>query len=178
MRGRNLTVVMMAIALVAGLAVAAAAQESEAVTVTFEAEVLKVEEGALVMKMLPDGEVRTSTPVAGREVNVDGTMVPWEELEVGTVLSATVNFIPSPDMYETISGRALHVVNRTVVVKLDSGEVKQFTVDKDFTFMVDGQPRTVDKITPKTKLSAERIKADPAAVITPATPITGKAPKE
>jgi hypothetical protein len=43
--------------------------------------------------------------------------------------------------------------------------------------MVDGKPRTVDKITPKTKLSATRIKADPAAVITPEVPITGKAPE-
>lgn len=177
MRGEKLTVFMMAITLAAGLAFSAAAQEEEAVTVTFEAEVLNIGDGALVMKMLPDGEVRTAAPVEGREVNVDGTMTPWEKLEVGTVLSATVNFIPSPDMHETISGRALHVVNRTVIVKLDSGEVKQYTVDPDFTFMVDGKPKTVDKITPKTKLSAERIKADPAAVITPQTPITGKAPE-
>lgn len=176
MRGRNLTVVMMAIALAAGLAFAAAAQESEAVTVTFEGEVLKIEEGALVLKMQPDGEVRTSTPVPGREVTVDGKTIPWEKLEVGTVLSATVNFIPSPDMYETISGRVLHKVNQTLIIKLDSGEVKQYTVDNDFTFTVDGKQKTVDKITPKTKLSATRIQADPAMVITPETPITGKAP--
>ena len=177
MRGRNLTVVMMAIALAAGLAFTANAQESEAVTVTFEGEVLNVGDGALVLKMQPDGEVRTSTPEPGRKVTVDGKDIPWEKLEVGTVLSATVNFIPSPEMHEEISGKMLHKVNRTVIIKLDSGEVKQYTVDKDFRFMVNGKPMPIQELRPHIQLTATRVKADPSMVITPATPVTGKAPK-
>lgn len=183
MRGRILVVVGMAVVLAAGLVFTAHAQESEAVTVTFEGEVLKVEEGALVLKMQPDGEVRTSTPVEGRKVIVDGEEIPWEELEVGTVLSATVNFIPDPDMYEEVSGKMIHRVNQTVIMKLETGEVKQFTVDNDFRFYakgmgyVDGKAYPIQDLRPGIKVTATRVKADPAMVISPATPIMGKAPK-
>jgi hypothetical protein len=43
--------------------------------------------------------------------------------------------------------------------------------------MVEGKPKKVQDLTPKTRLTATKIMADPAVVITPDTPITGKAPK-
>ena len=178
MKGRILTVVMVAVA----LAVVPAIAQEEAVTSTYKFEVLDIEEGAIVLKNLDDDKITTATPPAQREVIIDGKKMNWDKTPIGTILTATVNYVPTEDMIEEISGRMLHKVNRTVVILLDSGEVRQFTVEPDFTFTVMGpqgqaNQKTVDKLTPNTKLTATRIKADPMAVITPQIPITGEAPK-
>ena len=177
MRGRNVARTMMVVGLAVGLAFAAAAEEAETVTIEYTAEVLKVDGNTVVTKMLPSGDVRTFTAKPGRTINVDGQTVTVENLQVGTVLSAKATFVPEPEMVTTVSGRVIHVVAQTVIVKLDSGEVKQFTVKDDYTFMVEGTPRKVQHLTPKMKLTATKIMADPAVVITADTPITGKAPK-
>jgi hypothetical protein len=176
MKAKIYTVVMVAIALAVVPAVVVTAEE-EMVTSTYKFEVLDIEEGAVVLKSIPDGKISTATPPAEREVTIDGKVMNWDKTPIGTILTATVSYVPTEDMIQQVSGKMLHKVNRTVVVLLDTGEVKQFTVEPDFTFTVDGQPRTIDKLTPNTNLTATSIKADPAAVITPDTPITGEAPK-
>lgn len=178
MKAKILTVVMLAVA----LAVVPAIAQEEAVTSTYKFEVLDIEEGAIVLKNLDDDTITTATPPAEREVIIDGKKMNWDKTPIGTVLTATINYVPTEEMIEQISGKMLHKVNRTVVILLDTGEVKQFTVEPDFTFTVMGpqgqaEQRTIQKLTPNTKLTATRVRADPAAVITPQTPITGEAPK-
>lgn len=167
---------LVVLGLAVGLSLAATAEEMEEVTMEFSGEVLKVDGNTVVVNMLPDGPVRTFTAKPGRTATIDGETITVDQLEVGTVLTAKATFVPSPEMVTEVSGTVMHVVSRTVIVRLDSGEVKQYTVDPDFTFTVQGEPKTIFDLRPGTQLTATRVRADPAVVITPETPITGTSP--
>lgn len=168
---------VMVVGLVVGLAGAAVAAHHEKVTIEYQGEVLDVDGNTLVTKMIPSGEVKTFTVDPAREFIVDGKAITVEDLEPGTVLSAKVDVMPSEETAQQISGTIMHIVAKTVVIRLDSGEVKSYTVDYDREFMVDGQPKTIQEMHEGTRVTATRIIADPETVITPDTPITGKAPK-
>lgn len=167
-------------ALVAGLAhvPSAVAQESEEmVEIEFKAKVLDVDGSTVIAEMIPSGNVRTFTVREGREFLIDGKTVTVDGLQVGTVLSAKAKVVPSEEVLTTVTGTVMKVVARTAIIRHDDGTVKSYTVDSDFTFDVSGEPTTVMDLKEGTKITATRIKADPATVITPETPITGVAPK-
>lgn len=177
MRSKSLVATMMVIGLVIGLATVAVAAHHETVTIEFKGEVLKVDGTTVVIKMLPDGEIRTTDVDPAREMVVDGETITVKDLKEGTVLSAKVDVMPSDETVTQVSGTVMHIVAKTVVVRLDSGEVKSYTVDYDYEFMVNGEPKTIQQLHEGYKLTATKIHADPSTVITPETPITGKAPK-
>lgn len=168
---------LMIVVLAFGLAFVAAAEAGDEVTVEFKAEVLDVDGNTVIAKMLPSGTVRTFDVNPTREFIVDGKTITVADLKVGTKLETEVTFVPSEEMVESLSGTVLRVVAMTAVVRLETGEVKSYTVDSDYEFMVDGNPKTIRELQEGTKLTAYKLMADPATVITPDTPITGKAPK-
>jgi hypothetical protein len=177
MRTRNVVGALVVVGLVFGLALAVAAEEAEEVTVEFKGEVLDVDGNTVIVKMLPSGNVRTFDVRPGREFIVDGKTITVADLKPGTVLETKATFVPTTDQVSSISGTVVKVVAMTAVVRLETGEIKSYTVDSDYQFMVDGNPKTIRELQEGTKLTATRITADPATVITPETPITGKAPK-
>jgi RNase P/RNase MRP subunit p29 len=165
------------LALVAGAAVATVtfAQETTApITRQVSGEVLKVEGYTLAVKLIPSGEIRTFTAVAGRTATVDGKVVTLDKVVPGTVLTATVTWTPTPGTVTTISGEVVYVSMNTVLVRLSDGTVKQYTAKSDFEFMLNGRKATVSDLRVGTKLTAVKLTEDPATKITLDTPITGK----
>ena len=88
-------------------------------------------------------------------------------------MTATITSKPAPEALETLNGKVMWRTGNTIVVRTDEGETKQFTVDANRIFMVDGAEVRIDELREGTHLSATRIREDPATVITPETPITG-----
>ena len=149
------------------------------VTRQVSAEVLKVDGYNLVIKFVPDGEVRTVTAVQGRTANVDGQTITLDKVVPGTVLTATVTWVPAPGTVTTVTGDVMWAVPpSTVTVRLADGSVKQYKVPENFEFTVNGRKATVADLSPGIKLTAVRLTEDPATKITPESPITGKAPKK
>lgn len=174
---RNLVATVLVVGLVIGLTAVAVAEHHEKVTIEYKGEVVSVDGNTMVTKMLPSGEIRTFTVDPAREFVIDGKPVTVKDLQAGTMLSAKVDVMPSEETATQISGTIMHIVAKTVIIRLDSGEVKSYTVDYDREFMVDGQPKTIQEMHEGTRVTATKIIADPETVITPETPITGKAPK-
>jgi hypothetical protein len=174
---RNLVATVLVAGLVLGVTGVAVATHHEKVTIEYKGEVIKVDGNTVVTKMIPSGEIRTTTVDPAREIIVDGKPITVKDLQVGTTLSAKVDVIPSEETATQVSGTIMHIVAKTVIIRLDSGEVKSYTVDYDREFMVDGQPKTIQQMREGTYVTATKIIADPSTVITPETPITGEAPK-
>ena len=141
-------------------------------------EVLKVDGFNLVVKMSPGGEVRTFTAQPGRTAIVDGQTVPVDKLAPGTVLTATVTWVPAPGTATTVTGQVVYVTAPFVSVRLTDGSVMQYQAKDDFEFMLDGRKATIKDLRPGMKLSAVKLTEDPSTKITPETPITGKGPKK
>jgi hypothetical protein len=148
------------------------------VTRQVSGEVQKVEGFALVVKMLPDGDVRTFQAQPGRTATIDGQTVTLDKVVPGTVLTAMVTWVPAPGTATTVTGDVVWVIKPSAVtVKLADGSVKQYTVKDDFEFTLDGRQAKIEDLRPGIKLTAVKLTEDPATKITPDTPITGKAPK-
>ena len=141
-------------------------------------EVMKVDGFNLIVKMSPNGEMRTFNAQPGRTANVDGQTVTIDKLVPGTVLTATVTFVPTPGTATTVTGEVVFAADPFVSVRLPDGSIRQFTAKPDFEFMIDGRKSTVKELRPGVKLTAVRLTEDPATRITPDTPITGKGPKK
>lgn len=141
-------------------------------------EVMKVEGYNLVVKMAPSGEVRTFNTQPGRTAMIDGQSVTVDKLAPGTVLTATVTWVPAPGTATTVSGQVLYVSAPFVSVRLTDGTVKQYTAKQNFEFMLDGRKATIKELRPGVKLTGVALTEDPATKITPDTPITGKGPKK
>lgn len=174
---KNLFAAVLICGLVCGVSTVAVAEHHETVTVELQAEVLKVDGNTVVIKRIPSGEIHTTDVDPAREINLDGKMITVKDLPAGTMLSAKVDVVPSEETIEQVSGTIMHIVAKTVVLRMDSGEVKSFTVDYDREFMVDGQPKTIREMREGTRVTATRLLADPSTIIKPDTPIYGKAPK-
>lgn len=166
---------LVAAVIVAGASLAVASEHET--TMQYQAEVLDVDGQDLVVKMLPGGEVRTFTVAVGREFVVDGTAITVDKLVPGTILTATVVTSEAPEVVASVSGTVVWAQGGTVILRLDEGGTKQYKVDPDFEFMLNGEPATVRDLKKGMKVTAERIREDVATVVKPDTPITGKAPK-
>ena len=161
------------------VATTASAQTAAApVTRQVTGEVLKVDGFNLVVKMNPNGEVRTFNAQPGRTAIVDGKTVTLDKVAPGTVLTATVTWVPAPGTATTVTGEVLFVSPPFVSVRLADNSVKQYTAKDDFEFMVNGRKSTIKDLRPDMKLTAVRLTEDPATRITPESPITGVGPKK
>jgi LPXTG-motif cell wall-anchored protein len=56
--------------------------------------------------------------------------------------------------HEIKQGTVVHVYGNNLVVKMSTGETKEFDVPEGFTFKVDGRDVTIDKLVPGTKLTS------------------------
>jgi hypothetical protein len=123
-------------------------------TVTTESlsgDVVQVEGNDLVVK-LSSGEVKTFHVPPTRKFLIDGHEVGVGDLKPGTKLVATVRTTSTPVMVRTrstISGKVWYVMPpSTIILTLASGENKQYTVQDDIRFVVDGHPATVFDLKP------------------------------
>lgn len=173
---RVLVVLVLAIGLIQTGAVAAPSSDEE-VSITISGEVVKVDGDVLVTKLIPNGEIRTVVVPEGREFIIDGNVVTVDKLKPGTVLSAKIATVPSPDTVEVVSGTIIHISGMTIVMRMDNRQVRQFTASPDWEFDVGGRKMTVRELRPNQRLTAVSYKADPRTLISPDTQITGKSPR-
>jgi hypothetical protein len=122
--------------------------------------VVHVTGDTLVVKMA-DGTIREFHPQAGFTFDVDGKATPLSELKPGIKLVADVTTTEETRVvvYEEVrSGKVLEKVGQTLVVRLQSGEVKKFSgVSSDVKFTVDGKEMTIFEIKPGMNLDAHII---------------------
>ncbi len=127
--------------------------------------------------MVDGGEIRSFNIREGRKFIVDGEPLTVDQLKPGTVLTAKIKTMPSPDTVEAVSGTITYLSGMTVVLRMDDRQVRQFTASNDWEFDVGGTKKTVRDLRVNQRLTAVRFKADPATLIKPETEIVGKAPK-
>jgi hypothetical protein len=125
------------------------------------------------------GEVRTFNVPESRRFLVDGKPLTVHELVPGTQLTATVTTTTTPVTIRTITvktGKVWHVMGNVVILTLPDGENKQFIVNDNTRFTVNGKPATVRDLTKGTVVHAEKIVEEPVTEITMDTTVVGQAP--
>jgi hypothetical protein len=168
-------VVMVAVVVLVG----AGAAFAQTTTQRLEGTVLNVSGDTLVVKMA-DGTVREFHPQPGFTFLIDGKATPVSELKPGTKLVADVTTTEESRVvvYEEVrSGKVLEKVGQTLVVRLQSGEVKKFTnVSDDVKFTVDGNEITIFEIKPGMNLDAHIITEQTEIVTDRQVVASGSAP--
>ena len=111
---------------------------------------------------------------------IDGQTKHLGDLKPGTVLTATVTTTTQPVTVRTtnsLSGTVFWVSGNYVVLNLDNGETKGYTVPESYKFTVEGKPATVHELKKDMKVTATKIVEDPQVEMSTKTVVTGKAPK-
>lgn len=100
-------------------------------------------------------------------------------LLVGTALAqvstqTTTQTGQATEQSQVRKGEVVYVSGNDLVVKLEDGQVKHFTVPPDAKFDVDGKELTVDQLTPGTKLTQTITTTTTPKTVTTVHTITGK----
>jgi hypothetical protein len=66
---------------------------------------------------------------------------------------------------------------KSIIVRFDNGETKQYEVPEGFKFDVDGRQLSAMELKPGMKLKGTKIVEEPVTVITKDIVVTGTAPK-
>jgi hypothetical protein len=149
-------------------------------TVAMTGEVVWVQGDCLVAKMQPDGHYSVFNVQPGREFVIDGQTKHIGDLKLGTVLTATVTTKTQPVTLRTTStlnGTVAWAQGNYVVLTLENGENKEYTVPDSYRFVVEGNPASVHDLKHGMKVTATKIMEEPQTEITVNTVITGKAPR-
>jgi LPXTG-motif cell wall-anchored protein len=148
-------------------------------TETLKGEVVKVEGNTLVVKMSTGG-LRTFNDIPdSRKAVVDGKEVGVRDLQPGTKLTATITKTMTPITVRTTTvanGTVWYVAGTTVILQSPSGENKQYNVNGDQKFTVNGQPATVFDLRQGMVVSAEKIVEEPKVEFATDTKVVGQAP--
>ena len=143
-------------------------------------EVVWVQGNTLVAKMQPTGHYRAFSVQPGREFIIDGQTKHIGDLKPGTMLNATFTTHKTPVTLRTTSslnGTVWWVQNNYVILTLENGENKEYTVPPSFKFIVEGKPASVSELKVGMKVGATKIVEEPQTEVSSSTVITGKAPK-
>ena len=189
MRSNVLTGRFLAVTALLSLATMASAQTPDTVTevktgnpivttTELSGEVEYVEGNSLVVKV-SGGELRTFNVPESRRFIVDGKELTVHELLPGTKLMATVTTTATPITVRTItveSGKVWHVMGNIVILTLPNGVNKQYLVNDDTRFTIDGNPATVRELAKGMVVFAEKIVEEPTTEIATDTMVVGQAP--
>ena len=143
-------------------------------------EVVQVDGNTLVAKMRPDGKLRTFNVLPGREFVIDGKTKLIGDLKQGTVLTATVTTTTQDVTARTLKvvhGTVWYVLGSTVILTLENGENRQFTLPDAYTFTVDGKPTSLSELRKGMKVEGSNLIVEPMTEIATKVTVTGKAPK-
>jgi len=143
-------------------------------------EVVMVDNSTLLARMQPSGQYRMFNIQPGQQFIIDGKSKQLTDLTPGTVLSATATTTTQPITVRTTTvtnGTVWWVQGNYVVLSLENGTTKEYTVPDSFTFTSEGKPATVKDLRKGMKVSATKIVAEPTAQISREIAITGTGPK-
>ncbi len=140
--------------------------------------VIYQEGGWLVIKR-DDGSLKEFKVPASRKFTIDGKSLMLKDLQPGTRLTATTTTTETPVTQRTTtigSGTVWFVSGNSVIVTLPNNENREYTVDDNFKFMVNGQPAGVHNLRKGMTVSAEKIVEEPTVEFSRRTVVTGQAP--
>jgi len=149
-------------------------------SVQMTGEVMWVQGDWLAARMQPDGHFSLFHVQPGREFVIDGQTRHIGDLKAGTVLTATVTTRTQSVTLRTttsLAGTVWYAQGNYVILTLQTGENKAYTVPESYKFMVEGKPASVNELKPGMKVTATKIVEEPETEFSMSTVVTGKAPK-
>ena len=176
----GLVVVAMATGLAAQATTTAPAGPAVVTTEQITGEVMWIDGNLLVAKLLPSGLYRVFEVQPGRQFVIDGQTRLIGDVKLGTVLTATVTTTTEPVTVRTATvtnGTVWWAQGNYVVLTLQNGQNRGYTVPESFRFVVEGKPASVHELKKGMKVSATKIVEEPRTEISTKTVITGKGPK-
>jgi hypothetical protein len=142
--------------------------------------VVYVESPYAVVK-LDDGSLKEYKVAPSRKFMIDGKSVALKDIQPGTKLTATTTTTITPVTERTTtigSGKVWFVSGNNVIVTLPNNENREYTVDDNFKFMVNGQPAGVHDLRKGMTVSAQKIVEEPMTEFARSTVVTGQAPSK
>jgi hypothetical protein len=186
MTPRELIMTGLAVVAMTGAAYAQAPKTEKVVgssqvnTVKMTGEVVWVNGNWLLAKMQPLGNYSLFDVKPGREFMIDGQKKLIADLKPGTILTGMISTRTTDVTVRTTStlnGDVMWRQGSYVVLRLASGEVKEYNVPESYRFMVEGKPASVQELREGMKVTATKIVEEPRTEISSETAITGTAPK-
>ena len=140
--------------------------------------VVVVDGNKLIVRM-SSGDIRYFEPPESRRFTVDGQELTVRDLKPGTKLQATVTTTTTPITERTTTvgtGKVWHVAGYNVILTLPNGENRQYKVDGNYKFKVNGQQATVFDLKKGMVVAAEKIVEVPRTEFATKIAVTGQAP--
>ena len=137
-----------------------------------------VEGNNLVVRM-STGDLRNFSVPETRQFIIDGRPVSIHELKPGTRLTATVTTTTTPITERTTTigtGKVWFVSGNTVIVTLPNNENREYKVDDNYRFTVEGRKASVHDLRRGMTISAVKIVEEPLVQIASDTTVVGQAP--
>ncbi len=156
-----------------------AKQMTEASTIT--GSVQWVDGNWLLVRLEPSGQYQFFNVPPGRQFFIDGKPRLIGDLQIGTILTATVltHSQPVTDRTTTITnGTVWYVSGNYVIVTLENGENRDYVVPPTYSFTVEGKPATVNELKKGMKVSATKIVEQPRTELSTTVVVTGKSAKK
>jgi hypothetical protein len=157
-----------------------AAGAAQVTAISMTGEVSWIDDNLLVCRMEPNGDYRLFDVMPGRQFHIDGQPKLINELKLGTVLTAMVVTTTRPRTVRTTTvtdGTVVWASGDYVVVRLPSGENRDYKVPPTYKFIVNGKPASVGELKAGMNVSATKIVEEPRNEISTQTVVTGRSPK-
>lgn len=138
-----------------------------------------IEGHKLVAKILPDGEIREFNIPPSQQFVIDGQTKLVGDLKPGTVLTATATTTTQPVTVRTtavLDATVWYASGNTVILTLEDGQNRTYTVPDSYRFVVEGKPASVRELRKGMKVTATKVTAEPTVEISSAAVIKGVAP--
>ena len=116
----------------------------------------------------------------GRKAIVDGVPKTLDQLQPGTILTSTATTTETPVVKRTTTitkGEVFWASPKSIIVRLDNNESKQYEVPEGFQFDVEGKKLSAMELRPGMKLTGTKIVEEPMTVITKDIVVTGTVPR-
>jgi len=170
---------ILAIILLAGIVVCLSMAQAQTTVDVQSGEVVSVDGNHLVIKM-STGQTKVFEVPEGAKAVVNGKELSVHELTPGMILTRTITTTTEPVTVQTTvvkNGTVWKVLMpKTVIVTMENGKNKQFTVPEWMTFDVNGQKLGVADLKPGMKLTATMISENVGTMTTTSKAVTGSTP--
>jgi hypothetical protein len=136
-------------------------------------------EGNTLLVRMTDGGIREFDVPEIRKFIIDGRELTVHDLKPGTKLTATVTTTTTPITERTTTvgtGKVWYVAGNTVILTLPNGENRQYKVNDNYKFNIEGKEATVFELRKGMTVSAQKIVEEPRTQIASNTEVTGQAP--
>ena len=156
------------------------AGQTQVTTEQITGEVVLVDGNILLARMQPSGQYRMFNIQPTQQFMIDGKSKRLVDLTPGTFLTATAITTTQPVTIRTTTvtnGTVWYVQGNYVIITVENGQQREYTVPDGFTFTAEGKSATVKELRKGMKISATKIVAEPTHEISKEIVITGQGPR-